>query len=181
MLQKNAITEVPPNSPGFYSNVFLVCKASEGWRSVNRLKKFERSHSCTSFSYVHYKLSVSSEYHAKRRLRVQDRPAGCILSCTDSSKQQELIQVCLRKQGLSVSGTCLRSEHSPSDFYLLGAHGNRLPPPSRDFGYSLSGQLARFTIQTVKSRYDIRPAFRDAKPGRFYSKQKEIQAGLGAR
>ena len=32
MLQKNAITEVPPNSPGFYSNIFLVRKASEGWR-----------------------------------------------------------------------------------------------------------------------------------------------------
>ena len=34
MLQKNAITEVPPNSPGFYSNVFLVHKASGGWRPV---------------------------------------------------------------------------------------------------------------------------------------------------
>ena len=56
MLQKNAITEVPPNSPGFYS-----------WRvaSSNRFKKSERSHLGTSLSYVHYKLS--SEYHAKRR------------------------------------------------------------------------------------------------------------------
>ena len=34
MLQKNVITEVPPNSPGFYSNVFLVRKASGGWRPV---------------------------------------------------------------------------------------------------------------------------------------------------
>ena len=32
MLQKNAITKVPPNSPGFYSNIFLVRKAS-GYRS----------------------------------------------------------------------------------------------------------------------------------------------------
>ena len=38
MLQKNAITEVPPNSPGFYSNVFLVRKASGGWRPVIDLK-----------------------------------------------------------------------------------------------------------------------------------------------
>ena len=38
MLQKNAITEVPLNSPGFYSNVFLVCKASGGWRPVIDLK-----------------------------------------------------------------------------------------------------------------------------------------------
>ena len=38
MLQKNAITEVPPNSPGFYSNIFLVRKASGGWRPVIDLK-----------------------------------------------------------------------------------------------------------------------------------------------
>ena len=38
VLQKNAITEVPPNSPGFYSNVFLVRKASGGWHSVIDLK-----------------------------------------------------------------------------------------------------------------------------------------------
>ena len=38
MLQKNAITEVPPDSPGFYSNVFLVRKASGGWRPVIDLK-----------------------------------------------------------------------------------------------------------------------------------------------
>ena len=38
MLQKNAITEVPPDSPGFYLNVFLVRKASGGWRPVIDLK-----------------------------------------------------------------------------------------------------------------------------------------------
>ena len=53
MLQKNAITEVPPNSPGFYSNVFLVRKATGVWRPVID-KESERSHSRTSFPYVHY-------------------------------------------------------------------------------------------------------------------------------
>ena len=38
MLQKNAITEVPPDSPGFCPNVFLVRKASGGWRPVIDLK-----------------------------------------------------------------------------------------------------------------------------------------------
>ena len=119
MLQKNAVTEVPPNSQNFTQHI----PDTQSFRRVassNRFKKSERSHFCTSFSYVHYKLS--SEYHAKRRLRVQDRPVGCVLSCTNSSKQQEVSQVCLRKQGLSVSGTPLWSEHSPSEFYLLGAH-----------------------------------------------------------
>ena len=38
MLQKKVITEVPPNSPGFYSNIFLVRKASGGWHPVIDLK-----------------------------------------------------------------------------------------------------------------------------------------------
>ena len=39
MLQKNVIMEVPPDSPGFYSNVFLVRKASGWWRPVIDLKR----------------------------------------------------------------------------------------------------------------------------------------------
>ena len=38
MLQKNSITEAPPTSPGFYSNVLMVRKASGGWRPVIDLK-----------------------------------------------------------------------------------------------------------------------------------------------
>ena len=77
---------------------------TQSFRSVassHRYKKSERSHLGTSLSYVYYRLS--SEYCAKRRLRIQDRPAGCVLSCTNSSKQQEVPQICLRKQGLPVS------------------------------------------------------------------------------
>ena len=39
MLPKNAISEISPDTPGFYSNVFLVCKASGGWRPVIDLKQ----------------------------------------------------------------------------------------------------------------------------------------------
>ena len=37
--QKNVIMEVPPDSPGFYSNVFLVSKGPGGWRPVIDLKQ----------------------------------------------------------------------------------------------------------------------------------------------
>ena len=39
MLQKNAISEISPDTPGFYLNVFLVRKASGGWRPVIDLKQ----------------------------------------------------------------------------------------------------------------------------------------------
>ena len=39
MLQKNAISEISPDTPGFYSNAFMVRKASGGWRPVIDLKQ----------------------------------------------------------------------------------------------------------------------------------------------
>ena len=54
MLQKNVITEVPPNSPGFYSNVFLVHKASGGWRPVIDLKSLK-----AHISAPHFRMSTT--------------------------------------------------------------------------------------------------------------------------
>ena len=86
-------------------------QTSGGWR--NRLKTTERLHQCTSLSHAHYKLSA--EYQ-KRRLHIQNRLEGCVLSCTNTSRQQEVPMFCLRKQGMSVPSTSLQSEHCP---YLL--------------------------------------------------------------
>ena len=107
--------------------------------SSYRSKESERSHSCTSFPYVHDKLCA--KLHSKRRLCVQNRPAGCVLSCTYSSQQQKVPQVRLRKQGVPVSSATIRSEHSPSGFYSFGAHGDRLPAPSGDLGDTISRRL----------------------------------------
>ena len=54
----------------------------------------------------------------KRRLRVQNRSAECVLSCTNTSTQQEVPSFCLRKQSISVLSTSLQSEHCPSGIYL---------------------------------------------------------------
>ena len=100
----NTISPRPPGSTGnVRANIpdaseecrilfkcFLARKVSGGcMTSSNRLKATERSHFHTSLLYVglHYKLS---EYRKKRRLRVQNRSAGCILSCTNPSRQQEV-------------------------------------------------------------------------------------------
>ena len=114
----------------------------EGFRRVassHRSKESERTHSRTSFPYVHDKLC--SKLRRKRRLRVQDRSAGCVLSCTDSSKQQEIPQVRLRKQGVPVSSTTFRSKYGPSSFYSFGAHGDSIPARSGGFGDTISGRL----------------------------------------
>ena len=84
------------------------------WRvaSSYRLKTTEPPHRRSSLSHAHHKLSA--EYRRKKRLCVQNRSAGCVLSCTNTSTQQEVPSFCLRKQGISVSSTSLQSELCPS-------------------------------------------------------------------
>ena len=108
------------------------------WRMASsyRLKTTEPPHRC---SHANYKLSA--EYRRKRRLRVQNRSAGCVLSCTDTSGQHEVPTVCLRKQCIPVSSTSLRSEHCPAGIYTPGTYSGSLPPSSRDIGNSISGRL----------------------------------------
>ena len=116
MLQRNAISEISPDTPGFYSNAFMVRKASGGWRPVIDLKQLNH-HIDASHFRMHTISSVLSTVK-KRRLRIQNRSAGCVLSCTNTSTQQEVPSFCLRKQGISVSSTSLQSEHCPSGIYL---------------------------------------------------------------
>ena len=98
--------------------------------SSYRLKTTEPPLLRYSLSHAHYKLSA--EYHQKMRLRVQNRFAGCILSCTDTFAQQEVPTVHLRKQGIPVSSSSFRSEHCPPGIYTPGAYSGSLPPSSRD-------------------------------------------------
>ena len=145
--------------------------------SSHRSKESERTHSRTSFPYVHDKLC--SKLRRKRRLRIQDRSAGCVLSCTDSSKQQEIPQVRLRKQGVPVSSTTFRSKYSPSSFYLFGvtAYGDSIPAPSGGFGDTISRRLASSPPGPSNFITTSGSANRYARPGRLHSESKEILAG----
>ena len=95
MLQKKAISEISPDTPGFYSNTFMVRKASGGWRPVIDLKQLNHHIDAPHFR-MHTISSVLSTVK-KRRLCVQNRSAGCVLSCTNTSTQQEVPLFCLRK------------------------------------------------------------------------------------
>ena len=57
MLQKNAISEIPPDTQGFYSNVFLVHKVSGGWRPVIDLNQLN-AHIDAPHFHMHTKSSV---------------------------------------------------------------------------------------------------------------------------
>ena len=101
------------DSAGFYSNVFLVHKASRGWHPVIDLKQLN---ALISLSY--YKLSA--EYRKKRRLRVQNRYAGCVLSHTNPSSKQEVPTFCIRKQAFQFQVFPFGLNTAPQVFTCLG-------------------------------------------------------------
>ena len=119
MLETNTITEIP----SCYSRVlFEHIPGMQGiWRvaSSNRLKTSECPHRRILLSHAHYKLSA--EYCRKRRLCIQNRLAGCVLSCTNTSREQDVPSFFLRKQGISIQSTSLWSEQCPSGIYSSGA------------------------------------------------------------
>ena len=143
--------------------------------SSYRSKESEHPHSCTSFPYVLDKLC--SKLHSKRRLCVQNRPAGCVLSRTYSSQQQKVPQVRLRKQGVPVSSATIRSEHSPSGFYSIGAHGDRLSAPSGDIGDTISRRLVNSAPRPPSFTPTSSSAHKYARLCRLYRKQREIRDG----
>ena len=130
MLQKNAITEVPPDSPGFYSNVFLVRKASGGWRPVIDLKNLN-----AHIHAPHFRMFTTSSVLSSKKEITRSRQICRMRTSTYRIIQTaEVPQVRLRKQDVPVSSTTVRSKHSHSSFYSFGANGDSIPAPSGNLG-----------------------------------------------
>ena len=72
-------------------------------------------------------------------------------------------------------GISLRSEHSLSDVYSSGAYCNRLPPSSRDFGYSLPRQLVSAPSRQSSVTDPPVSAIEYAKTGGVYTKRKNVR------
>ena len=121
-------------------------------------------------------MTSCAKLYPKRRLRIQNRPAGCVLSRTYSSKQQKVPQVRLRKQGVPVSSATIQSEHNPSGFYSFGAHGDRISAPSGDLGDTISRLLVDSPPRPPSLNPTSSSANKYARPSRLYSEQKEIRA-----
>ena len=133
MLQKNAFTEISRDTPGFYSNVFLVRIASGGWHPVIDLKQLN-AHIYAPHFHMHTKSSVLNTVK-RGDYAFKIRPAGCVLSHTNTSRQQEVPTFSLQNNVyLSVLSTSLRFENCPSGIYSTGAQSGCLPPLSGDIG-----------------------------------------------
>ena len=127
MLDKQAIREIPvsPETPGFYSPIFLVAKESGGWRPILNLKAFNKfvvppsfqmetlrtvmdclggggstkAEHLRTFEGLKSIRNVGDLYRFKRRLLSRGRGA----------RAYQVPPLCLQRQSLRVSGALLRS------------------------------------------------------------------------
>ena len=136
MLQKNAITEL-----GASRFPRILLQRIPGTQSFRRVASSARFNTNIQAPHFHMFTTSSVLSTIRKGNYAFNRSAGCVLSRTNTSEQQEVSQVCLRKQSLSIPSTSLRSKHGPSGSYSFGAYRNRLPPSSGDFGYSIPRRL----------------------------------------
>ena len=89
---------------------------------------------------------VGSPVHQDFRLHDLHRPQRCLPSGSDSSIQQEVLEVCCRRLSLSVQGSSFRSLHGPSSVHK--GHGSSVffsPQPGRS-DVALFGRLASTSL-----------------------------------
>ena len=91
LIAKGAV-KLAPLSPGFYSHLFMVQKASGSWRPVINLVVIEQVR--PTYATQDGVQPVGSPVHQEFRLDDLHRSQGCLPSGSNSSIQQEAAEVC---------------------------------------------------------------------------------------
>ena len=177
MLQKNAITEVPPDSPGFYSNVFLVRKASGGWRPVIDLKNLNAHIHAPHFRMFTTSSVLSSIEKGDYAFRIDLQDAYFHVPIHPSSRkylrfafENRVYQFQVLPFGLNTAPQVFtRLGHTVTAYLHLHLSGG--------FGDTISGRLASSPPGPPNFITTSGSANRYARPGRLHSESKEIRAG----
>ena len=177
MLQKNAITEVTPDSPGFYSNVFLI-PGKKGFRRVassHRSKESGRTYSRPSFPYVHTSSVLSSIEKGDYAFKIDLQDAYFHVPIHPSSRKYLRFAFENRVYQFRVLPFGLNT--APQVFTRLGHTVTAYQGVSGGFGDTISGRLVSSPPGPSNFITTSGSAIRYARPGRFHSESKEIRAG----
>ena len=154
LLRKGAV-EPAPQSPGFYSRLFLVQKASGSWRPIIDP---ERLHHLVTLP--HGDSSVSPKFHPPRGLDDLPGPAGRIPSGSSASRFASLPSLRGSREVVPVQGPLFRSYNRAPSLHEDYGTSVRHPPQLRGQDASLPGRLAhpglyRKHLHSVKGQAPI--------------------------
>ena len=175
MLQKNAITEVPPDSPGFYSNVFLVRKASGGWRPVIDLKNLNAHIHAPHFRMFTTSSVLSSVKKGDYTFKIDLQDVYFHVPIHPSSRKYLRFAFENRVYQFQVLPFGLNT--APQVFTRLGHTVTAYLHRQGVFGDTISGRLASSPPRPSNFITTSGSANRYARPGRLHSESKEIRAG----
>ena len=139
LLWKGAV-EPAPQSPGFYSRLFLVKKASGSWAPHHRSVDPESLRHLVALP--HGDSSVSPELHPPRRLDDLPGPARRVSSGSSSSRFASLSSLRGGREALPIQGPLLRSHDHASSLHEDYGTSVRHPPQAWGQDASLPGRLA---------------------------------------
>ena len=136
---KRGRSNQPHQSPGFYSRLFLVQKASGSWRPI--IEPSTLNDYVTSFHF-HMETPVSLSLHPSRRLDNLPGSAGCLPAGSCSSRFASLPSIRGERTAIPVQGPLFRSDDCAPSF--LEDYGSGFPHPSQVWGQDASfpGRLA---------------------------------------
>ena len=129
LLAKGAIELAPLPSPGFYSRLFVVMKASGAWRPVIDLYPEPEG---SADILQDGDSPICASVGASGRLDGVSGLEGCVLAGSDASGISQVPQVHGRREGVPVQGSLLWTLHCSSGFHQ--GHGSCASYPSQDGG-----------------------------------------------
>ena len=136
LLRKGAV-EPAPQSPGFYSRLFLVQKASGSWRPIIDLSTLN-----DFITSSHFYMETPQSVHPPRRLDDLSRPAGCLPAGSSSSRFASVSSLRGSREVISVQGPLLRSYNRAPSLHKDYGSSFRHPPQVWGQDTSLPGRLA---------------------------------------
>ena len=137
--RKGAVEPALP-TPGFYSRMFVVSKATGGLAA-----DFQPVHpepECGSDSFSDGDISDGSLFCAEERLDGLYRSEGCLPSDSDPSCVSQASQVHSRREDLAVPVPLLWSVHSPTGLHSRDGSCVGVPPSAGSSDTSVSRRLA---------------------------------------
>ena len=139
-LRCKGVVEPAPSTPGFYSRLFVVTKATGGLAADYRPVHPEPE--CGLDSFSDGDISDGSLFCAEERLDGIHRSEGCLPSDSDPSCVSQVSQIRSRREDLAVPGPLLWSVHSPTGLHSRDGSCVGVPPSARSSDASVSRRLA---------------------------------------
>ena len=146
LLNKGALELAPLPSPGFYSRLFMVMKASGAWRPVIDLSTLNLGIQQTSFQMETLQSVLLSVRPGDWMVSLDLREAYLQVPMHPDSRK--FLRFMVGGEGVPVQGTLLRLFHGSASFYQ--SHGSCVSDSTQDGGTtsSLPGRLVASGILT---------------------------------